>query len=194
MNVHYLPVSWKQYQDFAQKLAASLLQQERLFDEIVAIARGGLTLGHLLSDYLRIPICSITIQSYTDIQKQGELKITAGLGGHIAGKRILLVDDIADTGKTLKRATSYLKRFRPKSITTMTMFYKPHSVIRPDYFAQQTTQWVIFPSEPTETILEVSRMLEQEGKSKAEIQTFLHSLTYSDTQIAFVRKHYGRLS
>lgn len=194
MNVHYLPVSWKQYQDLAQKLAASLLQQERPFDEIVAIARGGLTLGHLLSDYLRIPICSITIQSYTDIQKQGELKITAGLGGHIAGKRILLVDDIADTGKTLKRATSYLKRFRPKSITTMTMFYKPHSVIRPDYFAQQTTQWVIFPSEPTETILEVSRMLEQEGKSKAEIQTFLHSLNYSDTQIAFVRKHYGRLS
>jgi len=54
------------------------------------------------------PICSITIQSYTDIQKQGEVNITAGLKKRIRDKEILLVDDIADSGKTLKRAIGYL--------------------------------------------------------------------------------------
>lgn len=181
MNVQYLPISWSQYRSLAQKLAAAIIAHEKPFDEIVAIARGGLTLGHLLSDHLRIPICSITIQSYTDIQKQGQLKITAGLSAHIKGLRILLVDDIADSGKTLKRAVSYLKRFRPDSITTVTMFYKPHSVVRPDYFVQETTKWVIFPTEITETILALR------GKASKEK---LMALGFTPEQIAFVGKHY----
>lgn len=181
MNIQYLPLSWNQYQTLARKLAEALLDSGKPFDEIVAIARGGLTLGHLLTDSLRLPICSITIQSYTDIQKQGELKITAKLGKHIAEKRILLVDDIADSGKTLKRAINYLKRFRPASITTVTMFYKPHSVVRPDYFVQETTKWVIFPTEVTETILLL--------RNKATKEKLI-ALGFTDDQIAFVRRHY----
>ena len=181
MNMEYLPVSWNDYTEFAQNLAASLLQHEKPFDEIVAIARGGLTLGHLLSDHLHLPICSITIQSYTDIQKQGELQITAKLGRHITGKRILLVDDIADSGKTLKRATSYLRRFRPASITTATMFYKPQSITRPDYFVAETKKWIIFPTEITETIMSL-----RSKHSKEE----LVALGFTPDQIAFVQRHY----
>lgn len=180
MNAQYLPVSWSEYIVLAQNLAASLLKNEKRFDEIVTIARGGLTLGHLLSDHLRLPICSITIQSYTDIQKQGELRITAKLGRHISGKRILLVDDIADSGKTLKRAVSYLKRFHPDSITTVTMFYKPQSVFRPDYFVEETKKWVIFPTEITETILLLRNKL-----SKDE----LRNLGFTPEQLAFAQKH-----
>lgn len=181
MNVQYLPLFWNEYILLAQKLAAAILETKKPFDEIVAIARGGLTLGHLLSDHLRIPVCSITIQSYTDIQKQGELKITAGLGKHIKGLRILLVDDIADRGKSLKRATSYLRRFRPTSITSVTMFYKPHSIVRPDYFVKETSRWVIFPTEITETIT-----LLRNKHSKEE----LIGLGFTPEQIAFANKYY----
>lgn len=160
------------------------------FDEIVAIARGGLTLGHLFSDYLRIPISSITIQSYTDIQEQGLVKITAGLSKIIKDKKILLVDDIADTGRTLIRATSYLKEFDPSSITTATMFYKPHCTIVPDYFAQQTDKWILLPFEVTEWIYTFTTKMEKEGKSKREIQQFLNGLGYTEDQIKFVRKHH----
>src|SRR3972149_9185297 len=103
MAIHYLPVSWQTYHSTAQKLAATILDQHESIDLIVAIARGGLSLGLILSDYLRIPISTIVIQSYTDIQKQGELKITGKLQTPIWGKTILLVDDIADSGKTFKR-------------------------------------------------------------------------------------------
>lgn len=191
MATQFLSINWTQYQALSQKLAATMLANEQFgFDEIVAIARGGLTFGHLLSDFLRIPISSITIQSYSDIQKQGEVVITAGLSKIIENKKILLVDDIADSGKTLLRATDYLSGFHPASITRVTMFYKPHCQIIPEYFAKQTSKWILLPFEVTEWIYTFTIKMEKEGKSKAEIQQFLEKLGYTDDQIKFVRKHH----
>lgn len=190
MAVEFLPVSWNTYHTLTQKLAASLLAQKESPDEIIGISRGGLTLGHLLTDFLRIPISVISIQSYTDIETQGEVKITTPLVQSIEGKHVLLVDDVADSGKTLVRATEYLREMGAKKITTVTMFYKPRSVFRPDYFAKETKKWILFPYEPTEMILLISKQMEDEGKSKLEIQNFLKTLEYSEEQIKFVRKHY----
>lgn len=177
--IKYLPVSWDTYHALAQSLAQKILLKHQKFDQVVAISRGGLTLGHLLTDFLRIPIATITIQSYTDIQTQGELKITQKLQVPIRGEHILLVDDVADTGKTLKRALTYLKRFRPQTITTGTLFYKPHSVFTPDFYVETTSKWILFPYEPTEMI----RLIKGS-------RTFLKSLQFTDSQIDFVKKFY----
>ena len=190
MAIHYLPISWKIYHTTAQKLAATILDNNESCDEIVAISRGGLTLGHLLSDLLRIPISTITIQSYTAIQTAGVVTLTAKLQNSIKKKRILLVDDVSDSGKTLKRAVTYLKHAGAAHVTTVTMFYKPHSILRPDYFAKQSTRWILFPYEPTEMILLLIKQMEESGKSKADIQEFLKKLSYTDEQIVFVRRHY----
>ncbi len=190
MATTYLPVNWTTYHSLTHKLAAAILSSRENPEKIVAISRGGLTLGHLLSDLLRIPISTITIQSYVDIQKQGELKISGELQSPIGGKRVLLVDDVSDTGKTLKRAVTYLKSFKPKRISTVTLFYKPHSIFRPDYFAQTTSKWILFPYEPTEMILLITKQMSDEGKSKAQIQSFLESISYNTSQISFVRKYH----
>ncbi|MCX6793644.1 MAG: phosphoribosyltransferase family protein [Candidatus Gottesmanbacteria bacterium] len=190
MAIRYLPVSWKTYHETARKLAATVLNHTEPIDQIVAISRGGLTLGHLLTDFLRIPISIITIQSYTDIQASGEAVLTAKLQNSIKHKHILLVDDVSDSGKTMKRATKYLTRAGAKKITTVTMFYKPRSILRPDYFAKQTTKWILFPYEPTEMILLITKQMVSDGKSKADIQQFLKKLAYTDDQITFVRRHY----
>jgi hypoxanthine phosphoribosyltransferase len=183
-------VKWSDYHLRAQKLAAAIMNHSGQFDEIIAISRGGLTLGRLLSDMLQLPMATFAVQSYTDIQKSGELTITQELVEPIGNKKILLVDDVADSGKTLKRAVSYLKKFKPKEITTVTMYYKPQSVFRPDYYVAQTTDWIIFPYEPTEVIKCLTKKMTKEGKSKAEIQDFLTSLGFREGQIAFVRKHH----
>lgn len=190
MTVQYLPISWNQYHSLAQKIAAAILDSRLHADEIVAISRGGLTFGHMLSDLLAVPISTITIQSYEDIQSQGEVKITAKLQKSVKGKRILLVDDVSDSGKTLKRAVSYLRRLGPKEIITAAMYHKPRSIFRPDFFADETSAWIIFPYELTETIMSVTKQMTEEGKTKAEVQTFLESLGYKAADIAFVRKHY----
>jgi hypothetical protein len=192
MEIQYLPVGWTTYHDLARKLAATIRSHAIETDQIVAIARGGLTFGHILSDFLRIPVATFTIQSFTDIQNQGEIKITEPLKSPIKGKSILLVDDVADSGTTLKRALSYLNGFKPKKITTVTMFFKPRSVYRPDFFAKQiaNTKWIIFPYETTETIVSITKSMEKNKKSKAEIQAKLVSLGYTLDQIKFVRKYH----
>jgi hypoxanthine phosphoribosyltransferase len=190
MDIQYLPVDWTTYHDLTRKLAAAILSSPLKIDQIVAISRGGLSLGHILSDFLQIPVSTFTIQSYCDIQNQGEIKIIEPLKSPIRGKHILLADDVADSGTTLKRALSYCNRFKPKKITTVTMFFKPRSVYRPDFFAKETSKWILFPYEPTEMILAITKSMEKDRKSKAEIQRKLTSLGYTPDQIRFVRKYY----
>ena len=187
MAIEYLPVSWQTYHAHAQALAEEILNDGPI-DEIVAISRGGLSLGHILSDLLQIPISTFTIQSYEDIQQQGEVKITAGLQTTIEGKRIVIVDDVADTGKTLVRAIEHIKDFKPTRTITATMFYKPHSVYKPDFFVEETSKWILFPTEVVETISSMFTRMRKDGSTDAQIESLLHSLGYSPAQIAFVKK------
>lgn len=190
MADQYLPVTWNEYHSLAQLLAEKILFTKTPLDEIVAIARGGLSLGLILTDFLQKPISTITIQSYTDIKKQGLVQITSKLGKPIRGKHILLVDDISDSGKTFARAVSYLGAFRPTSITTAALFYKPHSSFLPDFFAKKTDRWILLPHEVTEWISTFTKKMKKEGRSKTDAQAFLKQLGYTNDQIAFVSKHY----
>ena len=188
MAIDYLLPSWDGYHSLARKLATKILSDKIHIDEVVAISRGGLTLGHLLTDLLRVPISTFTIQSYTDIQKQGEVKITRPLATPLDGKIVLLVDDVADRGTTMVRAIDYLKMFTPKKIYTLTLYYKPHSVYKPNYFAQTTSAWISFPYEPTEMVMNLYKSFKKEGKSEAEITKSLEKLHYTKEQISFVKK------
>lgn len=190
MTIDYLPVSWEEYHTYARVLAEKILTKKIHIKEIVAISRGGLTLGHLLTDLLHVPISVFTIQSYTDIQKQGEVKITKPLATPLDGKTVLLVDDVADRGTTLTRAIEYLNMFSPKKIHTLTMFYKPHSVYKPNFFADTTSAWILFPYEKTEMITNIINSMKKKKKSENEIQQFLENLNYTKEQIAFVKKFY----
>lgn len=190
MPTEYLPVSWEEYHTLAQDLAEKLLSQGRKFDEIVAISRGGLPIGRLLSDLLALPISIFSTQSYTDLETQGEVKITKPIITPIRDKDILLVDDVSDTGKTLVRALEYLKAQQPKTVTTLTLFYKPQSIFKPDYFAKTTSAWIIFPNEVTETIVCIVKMMRKEKKSEEDIEKFLNRLHLSDGLISFAKKYY----
>lgn len=190
MAVSYLPVSWSTYHGFAQKLAATILSHDLKLNEIVAVSRGGLTLGHLMADFLQLPVFTFTIQSYKQIQEQGKANISEPLSRPIKDKNILLVDDVADSGTTLKRALNYLEKLNPRNITTITMFVKPTSSVKPDFYAEITDKWIIYPYEVTETIMGITRQMLKSGKSKAQIQKQLQELGFTLKQIAFVRKYY----
>ena len=194
MATEFLLPTWTQYHSLARKLADNILTDKLHIDEIIAISRGGLTLGHIMTDLLRVPISTFTIQSYTDIQMQDEVKITKPLAIPLDGKSILLVDDVADRGKTMTRAIEYLNMFSPKKIYTLTLYYKPHSVYKPDYFAQTTSAWVSFPYEPTEMIQNLYQSMRKEGKSDTQIQQFILNLHYTQEEIDFVKKHYVKKS
>ncbi|MFC1647003.1 phosphoribosyltransferase [Patescibacteria group bacterium] len=186
----YLFVNWKTYHQYAQKLASAIISDTHRYDAIIAISRGGLSVGHLLSDFLDIPIYTFTIQSYTDLKTQGEIKITEKLGIPVKGKTLLLVDDVSDSGRTFIRGLSYLKKLKPAKVKTVSMFVKPHTKYFSDYYAKKTVKWILFPYEPTEMIRLITKNLKENGRKKPQIQKYLLNLGFNLKQIAFVRKHY----
>lgn len=190
MPIKYLSLNWPKYNGLVEELAFKVLDKKQSIDMIIGISRCGLTLGHLLSDLLQKPIATLPIGSYIGIQISRKPKILGRLSVPIKNKKVLLVDGISDSGNTLSEAIKYLKRQKPKSITTATLFYKPHSIHKPKFFVQETTDWILFPYEKTEWILTFTKNMQQEGKTKEEILDFLAQFGYTKTDISKVYKYF----
>ena len=94
------------------------------------------------------------------IRKIGETEsvpriVKSDLDEEIKDSNVLLVDDIADSGRTLKVALEHVYTFKPKSVRVLTLFKKSRSIITPDYFHEVIDKWVVFPWEIRETISEI---------------------------------------
>lgn len=124
-------------------------------DMIIGISRGGLVPARIMSDILGIKdVAILGVRFYSEIGKTGEGPvITQDITMDIKGKKILIVDDVADSGKSLIFARERLKD--AKEVRTATLHYKPGSEYRPDYFVETATAWIVYPWE----IHEVEREL-----------------------------------
>ncbi len=111
-------------------------------------------MSRVLKDFLAVKKLSVMqVEFYTGIGKTRELPIiTQSVPVSVEGEKILLFDDINDTGKTLKTAVSYLKLRGAKKIYTATIFQKPHTSFPSDFYAEKTSSWIIFPDEVREMI------------------------------------------
>ncbi len=113
-------------------------------DVIIAVARGGLTISHLFGSYLGVRDVLVANASSYDEKKKGtlEVKNIPNLTGY---KRALLIDDISDTGDTLKAIDEALKAAHPEvEIKSFTIFYKEDSKFKPDYYIRGAHNWVDF--------------------------------------------------
>jgi hypothetical protein len=87
--------------------------------------------------------------------------VTQPLSQDIRGKRVLVVDDVSDTGESLKVALDHMLDKGATGVKTVTVYYKPHSTFKPDFFADSTSDWIIFPWER----LEATKLLLEEARS-----------------------------
>ena len=109
---------------------------------LLPIARGGLTFAHYLSELLDIrDVLCINSISYDGEKKLDTVKVSNI--PIIGKKRVLLVDDIADSGDTLKAVLESIMIKNPDcEIKTATLFYKKTSVIKPDFTIREATEWI----------------------------------------------------
>ncbi len=144
-------------------------------DLLVAVSRGGWIPGRVLSDLLENPnIATIKVEYYVDIYKtHTKPKITQPLPIEVKGKKILLVDDIADSGKSLKLVKEHLAEQGAVEVKICTLYYKPWSILTPDFFVRSTDAWVCFPHEIFETVKKIYLKLKEQGKSQDEIEAEL---------------------
>ncbi|OGD54125.1 hypothetical protein A3J78_02510 [Candidatus Beckwithbacteria bacterium RBG_13_35_6] len=155
----------------AFRLAKKIISKQLKFDRLVVLAKGGWTWGRTISDYLQIKnVASIQIQFYANISEtQEKSTIIQSLPLSINKENILLFDDISDSGETLITANSYLTMCGAQKITTATLFFKPWTKTKPDFYSAETKAWVIFPHEIRESVESINNRWRKNGLSKAKI-------------------------
>jgi hypoxanthine phosphoribosyltransferase len=151
-----LYVSWSDYHQKIEQLAAKIYQSNWQFNQIICLARGGLQVGDILSRIYKQPLAILATSSYIGPGKQERGALT--FSRHLTmiadqlGSRILLVDDLLDSGITLQQTIPWLKQrygSQIEEIRTAVIWYKASSIIAPDYYADYLPDnpWIHQPFE-----------------------------------------------
>ncbi|MDR1976657.1 MAG: phosphoribosyltransferase [Campylobacteraceae bacterium] len=115
------------------------------FDAFLAIARGGMTFGHFLAHALDTrELYALNSIHYEGSKKLDFIKIF-NIPDLSNVKSVLVLDDIADSGETLAEIKKVLGELYPKlEVKIATLLYRETSLVRPDFYAQKTEEWIEF--------------------------------------------------
>lgn len=153
-----LYVSWSEYHQTIEALAAQIYQSGWEFNQIVCLAKGGLRVGDILARIYDVPLAILATSSYrggarsrsTLVFSRDLTMTTPNLGSHI-----LVVDDLVDSGVTLQKTIPWLDRhygFYVEEVRTAVLWYKACSVFKPDYYVDflPDNPWIHQPFEKYE--------------------------------------------
>jgi len=153
-------VSWDAYHHLIERLTLQIYESGWTFDKIVCLARGGLRVGDVISRIYDVPLGILATSSYREAAgtQQGDIDIAQFITitrGTLSGK-VLLVDDMVDTGQTFQRVHEHLLRQFP-AITEMrsaVLWWKGHSKAIPDYYIDKldTNPWIHQPFEDYDSL------------------------------------------
>lgn len=156
-------------------------------DVVVAIAKGALGWARSLADWLNIPeLSSLQILHYKGVEKRFKRPvILQSLSIRVEGKTVLLFDDIVETGKTMKVAKNNLLSMGAERVFSSALFYKKSSKFLPDFFAANTSSWIIFHSEILESIKDLGSRWLNEGLSFSKIRRRFLKLGIEEKEIDY---------
>ncbi len=153
-------VGWDDYNRLVERLALRIHESGWTFDKIVCLARGGMRVGDIISRIYDVPLGILATSSYREAAgtQQGQLDIAQFITitrGTLEG-RVLMVDDMVDTGLTFNRVRAHLLAQFPAitELRTAVLWWKGHSRATPDYYVDQlpTNPWIHQPFEDYDSI------------------------------------------
>ena len=186
----YITPSWQDLDQLSFELAKQVIESGEKFDLVVALAKGAWPMSRALVDYLAMSnLVSLGIRFYSGInQRLKEPEVYQDLPVKVKGKRILLFDDVADTGESLIFASDYLLEQGAALVKTATLFFKERSAITPDYYASRTNAWIIFPFEIREMSQLLSNNWLKQGLAESEINARLKKLNFNEKIMQYFAK------
>ena len=162
--VQKLIISWEDYNTTVEKLAIQIENSGYKPTLLVGIMRGGAPMIDLLSRVFKLKCAYLAVESYSGKgieDEQGDVVFSREMSSIAKnmGGRILLCDDLSDTGITLNKSVDWLKRYEPikekiEDIKTATLRKKKKSKFEPDYCAVRLNDnpWIVQPFEHYEEI------------------------------------------
>jgi len=159
-----LIISFDEYSKIVEKLAIEIYKNYQP-TVLVGIMRGAAPIIDILSRILKLPIAYIVIQSYSGKKmedQQGQLMFAreiSSLAKNEDYKKVLLIDDLSDTGLTLNKSIEWLKNYGPtknyiKEVKTACLWKKKSSTFEPDFCPVRldSDPWIVQPTEHYEEI------------------------------------------
>ena len=159
-----LKISFNEYTQIVEKLAIQIHNQYKP-TVLVGIMRGAAPIIDILSRILKLPIAYIVIQSYSGEgveDQQGQLMFAREISSLAENKdfnKVLLIDDLSDTGLTLNKSIDWLKNYGPtknfiKEVKTACLWKKKSSTFEPDFCAIRldSDPWIVQPTEHYEEL------------------------------------------
>lgn len=141
-------LTWDAFGTATRSLAEQVAADGWRPDIVVAVARGGLTVAGALSYALGVKNCgTINVEFYTGVDERLDVPVVLPPSLQLVdvnGLNVLVVDDVADTGHTLRLVREVLAQHVSEARTAV-LYHKPHSVIAPDYSWKRTDAWINFP-------------------------------------------------
>ncbi|NLR75172.1 MULTISPECIES: phosphoribosyltransferase [Leeia] len=150
-----LHVNWDDYHSLIEDLGHRIQVSGWQFNQVVCIARGGLRVGDVLARIFDVPLAIMFTSSYREeggrVQNRLVISEHLTMATETLGDRVLLVDDLVDSGVTLRRVVEELKQRYPQiqDIRTGVLWQKECSVFVPDYTARYLADnpWIHQPME-----------------------------------------------
>jgi len=166
-------VSWELFYDMARQLAFKIQEDNYQPDIIIAIARGGYTPARILSDYLGVmDMTSFKVRHYKAAHKQAEARIEHPLAADVSGRRILLVDDVSDSGDTFDVAIDHINQCaNPAEIRTAVLHHKIVSKYTPTYYTREVKEWhwITYPWAVMEDMTEYIKNMSTEPAKAVDV-------------------------
>lgn len=150
--------SWTEYYELIDNLALQLLPlvKEGKINQIISLARGGCVIGDALSRKFNLPLAVMFTSSYSGTQREG-LIICEDIAKQFntLGDRILLVDDLLDSGVTLQAVEKYLEQTYKSKVLTAVLWKKDCSPVDADFHVQvmPADAWIVQPFEMVESLV-----------------------------------------
>jgi len=150
-------LTWADFGAATRELSRAIVADGFTPDVVVAIARGGLLPAGAIAYGLGVKSCgALNVEFYTGIGTvlDAPALLPPDLDlGYLPGKRVLLVDDVADSGRTLALAVRMLQE-ADADVRSVCIYTKPGSVASPDFAWRETDRWIDFPWSAVGTVVE----------------------------------------
>ncbi len=148
-SMHCDLMTWGEVMRLALRVAAAIRRDGFRPDVVVAIARGGYIPARLLCDLLDLyDLSSLRITHYQGGAKMArEARLSSPLSVDVRDRDVLLVDDVSDSGDTLRLALEHVRGFGPRSVKVAVLHHKQVSPVTPDYYGKKIVawRWLIYP-------------------------------------------------
>ena len=157
-----LHVSWEEYNKKTEELAIIVEKDKWQFNQVVCIAKGGMRVGDIFARLFNVPLAILSVESYKGEGSKKDQRESVIFSRDLAkttpniGSKVLLVDDLADSGITLKKSIDWLEHiygfYLDEPIRTAVIYYKSVSAYKPNYFVEylKDSPWIHFPYEKYE--------------------------------------------